>query len=457
VQQDNAFVFYQQAVFMKDFADEYPDQVPFSSYFPFYQMMGYEQLRTYFTWRTQVRKGVVKPTSLSYVFLYLYELLNNVGVDSPETGLATLVSLWTAFRNLDHSIDKYVLRWFKDYHIYYRLPHTFQAFIEKHDLTEYYPKLTDPQDLFDLFCALSKYDIRKSVFFTDETSKMIAGCFAFVVERIRQDFAAAGIPFDDALFRPIKKLKSWKPFKEALFHPWFQQPDRRVIFSENELYICHKNEWTFSTVLTTEKGRQFIGYLLKQMESVIRKVTSYKYQITANLHMVNQETLNRLTKSGLFVDKIVQSAVIDFYRETNKTVVTVDHCSLARIRQEALMTQEALIVEDQAEHNDTDRASIRLPVQDQSLFADPADMEPAPVSDIWACFKDILDEREVQALAVILQDADIRQFADDHKVMLEVLADGINEKSMDTIGDNLLDDELTIYEDYKQHVRGMVE
>lgn len=463
VQQDSATIFYQQALFMKDFTDDYPEQVPFSSYFPYYQMLGHEQLRTYFTWRTQVREGVVKPTSLSYVFLYIYELLNNVGVDSPEDGLAKLVSLWTAFRSHDHALDKYVLRWFKDYHIYYQLPQPFQDFIEKHQLAGYYPSLTDPEDLFSLFCALSKYDIRKSAFFTDETSKMITGCFEFVMERIRQDFAAAGIPFDDALFRPIKKLKPWRPFQDALFHPWLQQPDRRIIFSVNELYICSKNEWTFSTVLTTEKGRQFIGYLLKQMESVIRKVTNHKFQITANLNMVNQETLNRLTKAGLFIDKIVQSAVIDFYRETTKTVVTVDHGSLARIRQEALATQEALIVEDQAEQaeqteqNDADPAANRLPMPDQSLFADPAEPEPAPVADIWERLKDILSERELRALAVILQGADIRQFADDNDVMLEVLADGINEKSMDYIGDNLLDAELAIYEDYRIHVKGMVE
>jgi hypothetical protein len=473
VQQDRAIVFYRQAMFMKDFTDDYPDQVPFSSYFPYYQMLGYEQLRTYFTWRTQVRNGIVRPTSLSYVFLHIYELLNNVGVDSPEEGLAKLVSLWTALRNHDHSIDKYVLRWFKVYHVYYRLPQTFQDFIEMHDLAGYYPELADPGDVFSLFCGLSKYDIRKSVFFTDETRKMITGCFEFVMDRIRQHFAAAGILFDDALFRPIKKLKPWKPFQDALFHPWLQQPDRRVIFSENELYVCSQNEWTFSTVLTTEKGRQFISYLLKQMESVLRKITKYKTQISANLNMVNQETLIRLTKSGLHIEKIVQSAVIDFYRETTKAVVMVDHDSLVRIRQEALVTQAALIVEDlaeqnvedrvalivedQAEQSDSETASRRLHLPDQNIFADPADTEPAQASDIWESFKDILSERELQALAIILQDADIRQFADDNHVMLEVLADGINEKAMDYIGDNLLDDELAIYEDYKGQVKGMVE
>ena len=74
VQQDNARVFYEQAMFMKDFEDDYPEHASFSAYFPYYQMLSYEQLRTYFTWRTQVRKGVIDNTSLSYVFLYLYEL-----------------------------------------------------------------------------------------------------------------------------------------------------------------------------------------------------------------------------------------------------------------------------------------------------------------------------------------------------------------------------------------------
>jgi len=459
VQLDSAIVFYQQAVFMKDFADDYPEQAPFSSYFPYYQKLGYEQLRTYFTWRTKVRNGIVKPTSLSYVFLYFYELINNVGTKDSEDGLEKLVSLWTAYRDYDRSIDKYVFRWFKDYHVYYPLPQPFKNFVEKHHLTEHYPGLADPDDIFNLFCTLSKYDIRKSVFYSDETRDLISGCFDFVIERVRQDFAAAGIPFDDALFRPIKKLKPWQPFKDALFHPWFKQSDRRVILSENELYLCHKNEWTFSTVLTTEKGRQFIGYLLKQMESVLRKVTKYKYKLAANTSMVNPETLNRLTHSGLFIDQIIESAVIDFHRETTKTVVTVNHDALARIRQEALVTQEALIVDDPAESNLT--ASVPspwlLPVPDQSFFADPTDAEPLPPEDIWVNLKDILSECELQALAIILQGADIKRFADEHNVMLEVLADGINEKAMDTIGDNLLDDDLAVYEDYRNQVRGMVE
>ncbi|MBN2220694.1 MAG: TerB N-terminal domain-containing protein, partial [Vallitaleaceae bacterium] len=108
VRQDNSAVFYQQAIFMKDFEDDYSEQVPFSAYFPYYQMMGYEQLRSYFTWRSKVRKGIIEATSLSYVFLYLYELLNQIGVDHPEDGLFRILTFWSKYRFFDGTIDRYL-------------------------------------------------------------------------------------------------------------------------------------------------------------------------------------------------------------------------------------------------------------------------------------------------------------------------------------------------------------
>ena len=457
VQQDNAKIFYKQAVFMKDFEDDYRSQVPFSSYFPYYQMLGYEQLRTYFTWRTHVRKGVVNNTSLSYAFLYIYELLNNVGADSPQDGLDKLVSFWNSYKNHDSSIDKYVLKWLKDYHIYYSLSHTFKDFVEEHNLTKHYPKISDSKNNFDLFCSISKYDIRKSIFFTEETSTLITGCFYFVIEKIRKDFEIAGINLDDALFSPTKKMTVWKPFKEALFYQWLKQPDRRVVISENEIYICNKNEWTFSTIITTEKGRRFIGYVMKQMEAVLRKVTKYKFKITANINIINQDTLNELKKSGLFIEKIVSAAVIEFYREATRTVVKVDNASLARIRQEAIATQKSLIVEEQTEQITSAHIQTALSLQSQNIFADYSDNDSEAVSDVWKSLKDSLSKIELQALAMILQGENIKKFADSNTIMLEVLADGINEKAMDYMGDNILDDELAIYEDYKEQIKGMIE
>jgi len=123
---------------------------------------------------------------------------------------------------------------------------SFTEFATEHNLTQYYPPMTDPDDNFILFCSISKYDIRKSVFFTEETKSLISDCFSFVLQRIRKDFESTGIDFDNAFFRPTKKIVPWKPFKDALFYNWCIKPDKRVVFSENEIYICSKNEWFFS-------------------------------------------------------------------------------------------------------------------------------------------------------------------------------------------------------------------
>lgn len=457
VQQDNAKVFYKQAVFMKSFEDAYPSQVPFSSYFPYYQMLGYEQLRTYFTWRTQVRKGIVCPTSLSYVILYIYELLHNIGVESPQDGLDKLMSFWMAFKQHDASIDQYMVRWVKDYHIYYNLPQAFKHFTQEYDLTQHYLEIADPEDRFDLFCSISKYDIRKSIFFCDETSKLITHCFYFVMQKIREGFDAAGMQLDDVLFCPTKRIVTWKPFKDALFYQWIKQPDRKVVLSADEIYICSKNKWTFSTLIAAEKDKQFIGYVIKKMESVLRVLTNFRFKITANIDLVNPQMLDTLKKSGVFIETIIQNAVVAFYTDATKTVVTVDHAALARIRQEALVTQEALIVEEQTEGNALPPHKIDCSLPDHYVVPDDPGIQSAPVDGNWGVLKDVLTQCELQALLLILQGGDIKQFADDANVMLEVLADGMNQKAMDCIGDNLLDDQLMLYEDYEQQVKGMVE
>lgn len=462
VQHDNAIIFYKQGMFMKDFSDNYSGNTKFSQYFPYYHMMGYEQLRTYFTWRTEVRKGNIADTSLSYAFLYIYELLGNIGVSDPQDGLNQLMSFWKAFSAYNKSIDKYVLRWLKDYHIYYELPHSFKEFIDTNNLTQYYPKMTDTDDNFDLFCAISKYDIRKSTFFTEDKVKLITDCFYFVTNKLRQTFADSGIHFDESIFQPTKKMSEWKPFKDALFYQWLRQADRRIVLSENEIYICSNNKWAFNTVITSENGRQLIGYIMKQMEVVLRKVTKYKFKLSANINTVTHEAVGKLNKAGLSLEIIVSDAIVEFYKEATKTVVIVDHGALSRIRQEALVTQEKLIVPEQEKQFDSVifvQKSLDLSytaMQDKPSMSLP-EIEPTPMYDVWKSLKNKLTEIEIEALSMVLHgEIELKKYADECGIMLEVLAEGINEKAIDFIGDNLLDDEFVLYDDYKEQVKELI-
>lgn len=461
VHYNNTVIFYKQGLFMKDFTDDYSGNVQFSQYFPYYQRMSYEQLRTYFTWRTKVREGYVSDTSLSYAFLYIYELLSNIGVKSPQDGLEKLMFFWKEFSVYNKSIDPYVLRWLKDYHIYYPLPQSLKEFIHENNLTEYYPPMVDTNeedDNFELFCAISNYDIRKSVFLKRDNSKLVTECFSFVINKLRQICNDKGIRFDESIFQPTKKMSVWTPFKDALFYPWMEQPNRRVVLSKNEIYICNQNKWVFSTVIASQDSRQLIGYIMKQMESVLRKATKYKFKLTANIDVVSHKVIADLNEAGLSLETLISDAVLEFYREATKTVVKVDPQVLSIIRQEALTTQQKLIVDEQDEPLLLNPLHVSVRSQEDTPLIPNAQVSlSSSHSDVWENYKRVLTATEIKALSIVLHgETGLKQFADDCGIMLEVLVDSINEKAVDVIGDNLIDEEFVLYEDYRNQVKELV-
>lgn len=437
---DNSKTFYNQAVFMKDFEDDYAGQQPFSSYFPYYQQMGYEQLRTYFTWRTQVRKGNIRDISPSYAFLYIYELINNIGVKDYRDGLSKLVLFWNAYREFNNVIDRYVLQWIKDYYVYYPLEQTFKEFAVSNGLKPLYPAVfgyeSSVDDSFDIYAEISKYNIKKSAFYCEKNHKLISSCFYFILSRLRKAFLEKKKCFDDLIFYPITKESPWSPFRRSLFYPVIQQPDRQVVLSARESYSCKNNGWTYKTVILFEPGKQLIGYIMKEMESALRKKYNFKHKLTANVNMCDAKTRSSLEYAGVLFPKFIQDAVSDFYIEFNRKVITVDIRNLNQIRQEALTTQEKLIVEEEA-----------APPQVQEKPAEPVAVKAA---DIWTQFALSLTEIEAGALKNLLGGGSLGAYASGISAMPEVLADGINQKSMDVIGDTVLDDAGELYDEYQE-------
>lgn len=114
--------FYLQATLMADFEDDCPYQGTFKAYSPTYNAMSDRQLRGYFTWRTQVRAGNVEETSLSFAFVYLYELLCGIGCADAQDGFRAIKSFWETYRTFAPELDRYVRVWLADYVVYHNLP-----------------------------------------------------------------------------------------------------------------------------------------------------------------------------------------------------------------------------------------------------------------------------------------------------------------------------------------------
>ena len=446
---NDAGLFYKQAKFMEDFSDDYQGDAQFSMYSPYYQHMGYEQLRTYFTWRAHVRRDEILPTSLSYVFLYIYELLSGVGVKDPADGLDRLMALWTAYRQYAPALDGYLPSWLKDYHVYYPLPRGFADFVAEHGLESYYAELL----LFDaagdslaLWNNVSNYDVTKSKFYGDGNAVLLADCFDAVLRGVRELCARRNVRLAELFLYKAYTWVPWYPFARALFHPWYRQSDRLVKLPGGQVFVCTDNRWTANLSVYYAGRRELAGYFIKKTESCLRRAVSYRFKLTADPGGLSQ-AFQKLEELGIpfpELERAIEDTVVEFQRARTRTVVTVDHGNLARIRSEALGTQKKLIVPE-------DEEDEVLP----SPAAAPAEqISPQSPEDGWAALKMALSGTEREALIIALGGGDVKPLASKNGIMPEVLADGINEKAADFIGDSLLefDGDLVPYEEYRAQI-----
>jgi len=464
-------LFFRQARFMEDFTDNYEGNAAFNMYYPYYQHMGYDYLRTYFTWRTKVREGNIQPTSLSYIFLYIYEILSGIGVENPEDGLSKLLELWKGFSFEHTPILNYLPKWFKDYFVFYEIQQSFPEFVEKHGLKKFYSltfmfNSSISGQLF-LWNSLSGYDVTKSKFYSenDENKEKFSKCFDKVVASIEEFCKKRNAGFEDLLIYSVSKRSPWQPFKHALFGSRAKQNDREVHISNYERYYCKNGTWTANLPIYYSSQKDFVGYIIKKTEACLRVAVGYKYKLAVEMKLGSKpfRELKRSAAKRADLDKVIEKAVADFYRDTNIIAVTVDTKSLTRIREEALETQDKLIVEEEKQKLNPLKSLRERTTISEELASALIYKEQTPITlsfaDGWKALKKALSETELKALTIALNNsADIKTFANEANVMLEVLADGINEKASDSIGDNLLEldgDEMVIYDEYRDNIHSL--
>lgn len=437
----DAKLFLRQGKFMENFTDDYEYTMPLSMYTPTYQRLGYEQLRTYFSWRAKLRAGEFLQVPVSYLFLHIYELLGGIGVNGPARGLDKLVQLWDAYRGHSRELDESIALWLKDYHVYHELPHSFADFVDKHNLHEFYRKTF----MFDLtatvlekWAGIAGYELTE--FYGEHRDLMRTGFYNAVVA-MQKYFENRNESMVNFFYFDSPKI--WWPFDEAVFHPAQNQTSRVVRISASEVYRCENGRWHTTDLTPYAFTNNLIGYFIMVMELALRDIVGFKGKAikgagrykNATQAFSKMEVLNDLTR-------LFESAAKKTYQDLTRIVVTVDTQNLTRIREEAEVTQEKLIVD---ENISVERC--------ETLHGDavsPTELQPA-VDNPWATFKNSLSPIEFEALQLALSNpTDIKTFANNNGIMLEILADGINDKAMDAIGDNILElaDTMVIYDEY---------
>lgn len=430
---NEADTMYRQGRFMADFSDDYGGGAPpydATAHSPRYQEMGYEQLRAYFAWRTRVREGDIRETSRGNAFLYLFELLHNIGFQNPDEALAELLRFRDVYGKFDDSVERYAGYWLKDYFVYYDIPGDFHDFARENGLP-----CDSPLDL-DFFRSISKYRIEGSAFYRDGREELVKGCLAHVHDALRAEFGRRGLSFCDFLFGPPKKLLRWTPFQPAPFFQWREQRERRVAVSAEEMYFFRNGRWRAGKPCVSEYARKVAEFVLRRAESALRAATGYR-------GMRNDGHLAARPKPPLGeipISELVAGAALEFYRNKCRIEVRLDEGFLEKIRQESLEIQEKLIVPD---------------CEPESKPEPKLEPEPKP-SHVPACGPAMLTPAEKQALAAALSGDGFRAAARALGLMPEVLLEGINEKAVEFFGDCLLDENFSVYGEYAAQAKEML-
>lgn len=474
-----------QGLFMADVEDDYDRRVFCAISRPIYAAMSNSQLRTYFTWRTDVRRGKYAEVDKPYVLLYCSELLNKIGVSSSCEAFEALLALWESCRGFAGYLDEIMPRWLKDFYAY-------------NDITEKYSDisicLNEPPrselassaeeiemgiytDKFDFLANNSAYNIRGSIFLTEETAPLLNGACETVLKALSEYFGERGIELSALLCGKLKKDYTWAPFFGALVDLDRMDGFRAVAVSPSERYCIKRGEPALEC-FEFSPSRGFIGYLLKSTEAELRKRTGFKRRITPNISMLENDFKNRTKLMAAVSEedfpKVITSAVNKFCTENGialpkkarkkpesteivytREKVEIDVSQLEKIRERSdelakklIVAEDGFPLEDEIEHiamqiadDDFDeKVSVcgeLAPEVSEPEFAEGNPLfEQLPES--WQSFANDLTPTQLTVLK-LLQNGGAADYCRENGLLPETLFEEINTEALAALDDIVIE------------------
>ena len=445
--QSRAELFLKQARLMANYEDDYIYNGSVNQYFPTYDSLSDAQLRGYFTWRTAVRQGRVEKRGMSYASLYVYELLHLIGCRDAQDAYEKLCAFCAAYCSIDPQIAHYIADWEDEFVIYYgldpkRITYGGDGLIRHQQDDAIHAMLqraehTD-EEVMAALCTLSSYRLERSKLYrthTAEVNAVVLRVFdraAEYYEKHRQISA-----FADLIAVP--QTAPIRLFSSAVFQPSGEEQDRIYEVHPLRRYECVGGYWTLHSYERPERAAQRLGVFLRGVDAALRA----HFEISA----IQPPKLKK------WQAKIIDEEITAFLAEQRAAEarrVRLDFSQLARIRADADVTQERLIVEEEE--------PPMMPVFETLPVVPPAsaeDMQPVdPAIAEGAGGINGLDAAELRLLRALLVGGDLA-WVRAEGLLLSVLVDGVNEKLYDDFEDTVIEGEPpAVVLDYRDELIG---
>jgi hypothetical protein len=376
--------FYDQARLMADYTDEQAFDGAFVAYYPTYEDLPNRVLRGYFTWRTRWRRGEQPEAPLSFLFLYVYEILCGVGIEPGERGLRELARVKEVYGGKpgNRALSGYLRTWMRDYVVYYGLDAgLLEGSQEASGLAHAVDLMRKVQDalvagsvsteqilatfvqrpcgrrtamsapdrktskepawrLFEAMADGSSYNVRHSKAYASRPevfAEVACGVFCELVAYCRKHRKTT---FVDGLFG-VPTSRWYYMFNSAVFYAEHVHPDVRVELPSGEAFVCRDGRWTRESPMGKIAPSQDLGAIMHAVDAGIRdrlgiqpplKPRAIPKYVQAIVEGQVQRCLNRIEAE-------------------EAARVVIDRSKLSGIRHAASRTEEALLVDEERAHD----------------------------------------------------------------------------------------------------------
>lgn len=483
--------FVRQGRFMENATDHLPWNGWIRQRFPTYHDLNVRQLRGYFTWRTEIRNGIFRDTNSSLAYLYLYELLNGIGADSPRDALEKLEAFEAGFLDAGYGDEQMHLnlrRWMYEFSIVHDMPPEV-TFRYMHPETsrrdEALSILKEPQNRTDreICDALLQFAPRwqkQGKVVRDSSGRgpaLFAQAWRDLVDHKWQD---TGQTVFEACFGTAQSYR-WYPLSNAVWMDPEQGKDREYHLSPIRSWSRHKGIWHESRYESLYFNLDRLQVIVRAMERLLRKEAGIRGSLQKRPEEAWVEPLILETMERDRQEREARKREAE--RKAAMDSVQIDFSSLSKIRQDAIATRDSLLTEEETEERtpevlrsavfptgdpqarDVSDTEAGTQPESAALEADtigepgqtddeerPPEILPADTGGV-PCID--LDPVKRQILEALLTGKSAQPLIREHRLLASVVTDAINEALFDEIGDNALEcdgDSIALVEDYREDV-----
>jgi|GEM_PF-3631154 len=476
--------------------------------------------KEYLSWRTKIRKGIFELKEYQYVKIYISELLNKIGCIDEIEAIDKLIYFWENWRKLESKIDKTIPNVIKDFYIinYIKINKPYGEILKKYPI-KIVSESTDIKEIekgiyknkINFLNDISKYKIEKSKLLETEYGYLVEECIEKVFEEIHKKSEEKRIDLTEILIDKENGESWYQPLRNYYIKD-YKYSHKKVIINENEQYEYVGNRyWEKTGYVKQNQYNYIVAYILKTIECHIRDYVGYRKLkmpeeseiekgLAENGYYYSREEKNIVLKiNKMKIGEIIEKEIIKYLEKSRipklalrkkkkkqevnefdieeKIEVVFNKEQFSKIREKSQITQKSLIIEEQEEIipkeqikdevkeeqiKEITKEEIKEVAKNQKEIQEKTSEEvPFATEDIFKKFVYDLNSAEKEIIQILLKkeepESKIIEVAQKQNEMIEVMVSNINEKALETIGDNVIVPSLdSIYEDYENEIKQVI-